>query len=312
MADRVLIFASDPGRVRTQLPVLAAAPARCRQRRGARADRRGLRADDRRRRARRAAPTEEPARSASGDRLPDADIARMEGLLELLVDDAVRRPRRPAQAGRGDRAHRRRAAAAGRRRCRCSGFAQLADGDLHAHAARPRLRRRRRTRSARRCSAASCSRTCRWSRTSATASSRSRPASCRSSRSCGCCEDSLDATEAERVLKHGHRVGSPRRGLRVRLPHRADPPARAGRRGRRDDCASLSRFGVMRRPGGPCWPRPLLNAGLAALRPAARQRHAPGSSFHRSLRQRPAPHDASCRWISILQAPVRRAVAGAR
>jgi NitT/TauT family transport system ATP-binding protein len=87
MADRVLIFASDPGRVRFQLAVQLPRP-----RNPESADVRGL-IDEvyalmtaGTGRAGRAA--EEPVRLALAERLPDADIGRMEGLLELLGGDA--------------------------------------------------------------------------------------------------------------------------------------------------------------------------------------------------------------------------------
>ena len=86
MADRVLIFASDPGRVRHQLSVPLPRP-------------RDANSAEVRRlvdevyalmtagttRAGRAAT--EPVRLNLAARLPEADIARMEGLLELLLDD---------------------------------------------------------------------------------------------------------------------------------------------------------------------------------------------------------------------------------
>jgi NitT/TauT family transport system ATP-binding protein len=93
MADRVLVFASDPGRVRFQLAVKLPRPrdpdsAEVRTLidevyalMTAGAGRAGR-------------PVAEPARIDLGERLPDADIARMEGLLEMLLDDAF--------AGRAD------------------------------------------------------------------------------------------------------------------------------------------------------------------------------------------------------------------
>ena len=131
MADRILIFASDPGRVRFQLADRPAAPARRRFGRRALADRRGLRADDRRRAAAPAAPPRSPRRCSSDDRLPDADIARMEGLLELLAGAAVPRRGRPAQAGRGIGAHRRRTAAGGAAPSTCWAWRASQSGDLH-------------------------------------------------------------------------------------------------------------------------------------------------------------------------------------
>ena len=87
MADRVLIFASDPGRVRFQLAVQLPRPrdpesAEVRQLidevyalMTAGTGRAGRTA-------------EEPVRLQLAERLPEADIGRMEGLLEMLMDEA--------------------------------------------------------------------------------------------------------------------------------------------------------------------------------------------------------------------------------
>ncbi len=87
MADRVLIFASDPGRVRFQLAVQLPRP-----RNPESAEVRqlidevyALMTIGRAARPGRAA--EEPAQLQLAERLPEADIARMEGLLELLAGD---------------------------------------------------------------------------------------------------------------------------------------------------------------------------------------------------------------------------------
>jgi NitT/TauT family transport system ATP-binding protein len=88
MADRVLIFATDPGRVRAELPIGLPRP-----RDGESLEVRalidevymlmtagaGVGAADRAR--------EEPVHMHLSDRLPDADVGRMEALLEMLVDD---------------------------------------------------------------------------------------------------------------------------------------------------------------------------------------------------------------------------------
>ena len=92
MADRVLIFASDPGRVRFQLAVQLPRPrnpesAEVRQlidevyalMTAGSGGRAGRTAEG--------APEEAPSLHLA-DRLPEADIARMEGLLELLAGDA--------------------------------------------------------------------------------------------------------------------------------------------------------------------------------------------------------------------------------
>ena len=86
MADRVLIFASDPGRVRFQLAVQLPRP-------------RNPESPEVRQlidevyalmtvgRASRGRTAEEPVALQIGERLPEADIARMDGLLELLAGD---------------------------------------------------------------------------------------------------------------------------------------------------------------------------------------------------------------------------------
>jgi NitT/TauT family transport system ATP-binding protein len=89
MADRVLIFASDPGRVRNELGITLARP---RQVEGpevrvlvdsvygmmtAGAGRPGR-------------ATGKEGRLQLGDRLPEADIARIEGILERLADESYR------------------------------------------------------------------------------------------------------------------------------------------------------------------------------------------------------------------------------
>jgi len=87
MADRVLIFASDPGRVRFQLAVQLPRP-----RDPDSADVRQLidevyalmTAGS----GRTGRTAEEPVRLQLAERLPDADVGRMEGLLEMLVDEA--------------------------------------------------------------------------------------------------------------------------------------------------------------------------------------------------------------------------------
>ncbi len=84
MADRVLIFSSNPGRVRAELAVTLARPRR--------ADSPEVRllVDEVYRLMTSAAPvagaTESP-RPHLGDRLPEADVGRMESLLELLADE---------------------------------------------------------------------------------------------------------------------------------------------------------------------------------------------------------------------------------
>jgi NitT/TauT family transport system ATP-binding protein len=83
MADRALIFASDPGRIRFQLAVQIRRPRR--------ADSRDVRSlvDEvyalMTAGAARARAAGKPARATLTERLPDADVARMDGLLEILA-----------------------------------------------------------------------------------------------------------------------------------------------------------------------------------------------------------------------------------
>jgi len=89
MADRVLIFASDPGRIRCQLSVQLPRP-----RDPDSASVRALvdevyahmTAGAARRHAAPAGEVGAPVAAALTERLPDADVARMDGLLELLLD----------------------------------------------------------------------------------------------------------------------------------------------------------------------------------------------------------------------------------
>jgi len=85
MADRVLVFASNPGRVRAELPITLPRPRR--------ADSPEVRllVDEVYGLMTSAAPGAagapgEPARPHLSDRLPEADVGRMESLLELLAD----------------------------------------------------------------------------------------------------------------------------------------------------------------------------------------------------------------------------------
>ena len=87
MADRVLIFASDPGRIRFELPVPLPRP---RDPESAEVRRLidevyALMTTGEPRAGR---PAEEPAVLQLAERLPEADIGRMEGLLELLAGDS--------------------------------------------------------------------------------------------------------------------------------------------------------------------------------------------------------------------------------
>jgi len=87
MADRVLIFASDPGRIRCQLAVKLPRP-RDPDSPDVRALIDEVYAHMTAGAGRRVGPmAEEPARPVLTERLPDADVARMDGLLELLIEE---------------------------------------------------------------------------------------------------------------------------------------------------------------------------------------------------------------------------------
>ena len=129
MADRVLIFASDPGRVRFQLSVQLPRPRR--------PDSPEVRqlidevyALMTVGRAGRGRAAEEPAPLGLAERLPDADIARMEGLLELLAGDTFNGradlPRLAEETELTDHELLPLAQAVS-----LLGLAQLAEGDLH-------------------------------------------------------------------------------------------------------------------------------------------------------------------------------------
>jgi NitT/TauT family transport system ATP-binding protein len=85
MADRVLIFASDPGRVRANLPIALSRPRQVEslEVRSLIDEVYGLMTVGAMRPGR---MTEKETRLQVGDRLPEADIARMEGTLELLAE----------------------------------------------------------------------------------------------------------------------------------------------------------------------------------------------------------------------------------
>lgn len=86
MADRVLIFASDPGRVRAELPITLAHPREVESQevRSLIDNVYGLMTSGSPRAGR---VTEVEIKLQLGDRLPEADINRMEGVLELLTDE---------------------------------------------------------------------------------------------------------------------------------------------------------------------------------------------------------------------------------
>jgi NitT/TauT family transport system ATP-binding protein len=90
MADRVLIFASDPGRVRAELPISLAQPRKAES-----AEVRHLidkvyelmTASSGRRGSGGGLISEREVKLQLGDRLPQADIAHMEGILETLAEE---------------------------------------------------------------------------------------------------------------------------------------------------------------------------------------------------------------------------------
>ena len=86
MADRVLIFASDPGRIRDELPVTLSRPREVESQevRILIDNVYGLMTAGAMRPGR---VTEKEVKLQLGDRLPEADIARMEGILELLAEE---------------------------------------------------------------------------------------------------------------------------------------------------------------------------------------------------------------------------------
>jgi len=86
MADRILIFASDPGRIRCQLAVQLPRP-RDPDSRDVRSLIDEVYALITARAARVGRAAEMPERPQLGERLPNADVARMDGLLELLIEE---------------------------------------------------------------------------------------------------------------------------------------------------------------------------------------------------------------------------------
>ena len=86
MADRVLIFSSNPGRVRAELPIALARPREVESQevRALIDEVYGLMTAGT---ARHGRTTEKEVKLQLGDRLPEADIARMEGILELLAEE---------------------------------------------------------------------------------------------------------------------------------------------------------------------------------------------------------------------------------
>jgi len=126
MADRVLIFASDPGRVRAELPISLPRP-----RDGDSLEVRAL-IDEvyALMTGSSGLARVEPLHLHLSDRLPDADVGRMEALLEMLIDDQRQGradlPQLAEEAELADDALLPLAQALA-----LLGFAQLADADLH-------------------------------------------------------------------------------------------------------------------------------------------------------------------------------------
>ena len=128
MADRVLIFSSHPGRVRAVLPITLPRP-----RNGDSLEVRAL-IDEVYALMTVGAPPgrarDEPARMHLGDQLPDADVDRMEALLEMLVDDnRGGRADLPQLAEEAELADHELLPLA--QALALLGFAKLADADLH-------------------------------------------------------------------------------------------------------------------------------------------------------------------------------------
>ena len=130
MADRVLIFASNPGRVRAELPITLPRPRDVDS-----LEVRALIDEVYRLMTVGEAPTAgrtrgQPAHMHLSDRLPDADVDRMEALLELLVDDGHDgRADLPQLAEEAELADHELLPLA--KALALLGFAELADADLH-------------------------------------------------------------------------------------------------------------------------------------------------------------------------------------
>jgi NitT/TauT family transport system ATP-binding protein len=129
MADRVLIFATDPGRVRAELPIRLPRP-RAVESLEVRAlidEVYALMTEGATTAGR---PSDELVHMHLSDRLPDADVGRMEALLDMLIEDG--------RAGRADLPQLAEEAELTDQELlplaqalALLGFAQLADADLH-------------------------------------------------------------------------------------------------------------------------------------------------------------------------------------
>ena len=130
MADRVLIFASNPGRVRAELPIRLPRPRDVDS-----LEVRALIDEVYKLMTVGEAPSAgrsrgQPAHMHLSDRLPDADVDRMEALLELLVDDGHDgRADLPQLAEEAELADHELLPLA--KALALLGFAELADADLH-------------------------------------------------------------------------------------------------------------------------------------------------------------------------------------
>ncbi len=203
MADRVLIFASDPGRIRCQLSIQLPRPRD--------PDSHHVRAliDEvyalmtagaaRHASAAGGAAAAEPAPATLTDRLPAADVARMDGLLELLAEPpSTAAPtcpgwrKRPASPTPNCCRWPMRWPSWAWRRWRAATFRSPRSGG--AMWKEP-------TACGSKSSASSCWPTCRSWRTSVTAWNRSRRANCRTPPFLRLLSEQLDAQEAESVLR---------------------------------------------------------------------------------------------------------------
>jgi NitT/TauT family transport system ATP-binding protein len=129
MADRVLIFATDPGRVRAELPIRLPRP-RAVESLEVRALIDEVYALMTEGAAVAGRPADEPVHMHLSDRLPDAGVGRMEALLEMLIEDGrdgrADLPQLAEEAELTDQELLPLAQALA-----LLGFAQMADADLH-------------------------------------------------------------------------------------------------------------------------------------------------------------------------------------
>ena len=173
MADRIIVFASDPGRIRSQVQIGLPRP-----RNPDSAEVRAL-IDEvyalMTSRPAHGAPT--PRQQGLGYRFPQTEVERMEGVLDVLAEAPFNGradlPKLAEEAEISDDDLLPACEALG-----LFGLAQIDRGDIFLTPLGQRYVLADQARSSS-SSAASCWRTCRWPRISATAWSRNRPASCR-------------------------------------------------------------------------------------------------------------------------------------